>query len=230
MSQSSAERRLEVLGLLLALLSLAVALALTFAFLWYKDPGRWYYVGRTFGESFATRPLAYGFPLLVFCLTGLVGPVWGYFVNNHFGSWTDAEFIVAGFHGIDPEGPAELAGRWTGGEAALRFFSPLPRSPVELVVSYLTGLRPASVAAPQPRFLLNGHELAGSREVEQAGAQRRVTRRFEVSAERLTPRFNTLVIESETWVPSTAAGSTDSRSLGIFLEPIRVEARPLSLR
>ncbi|MGI9590615.1 MAG: hypothetical protein ACR2P8_04545, partial [Myxococcota bacterium] len=73
--------RLQAAGLAIVLLALAGSLAHTYRYLWFSDAANWYYFGRTFAQGFSEQALAYGFPLLVAAGTGLVGPLWGWFVN-----------------------------------------------------------------------------------------------------------------------------------------------------
>ena len=119
-----------------------------------------------------------------------------------------------------------LRWRWTKGRGRLRLFARPGERPLRLSVRTLEGARPAGVAAPAPRFRLNGQALTGATRREPAGELERVTYRFDVPADWMAEGMNLLEIRSRTWVPARADAGADRRSLGIMLE--RVSLEPLA--
>ena len=118
---------------------------------------------------------------------------------------------------------------------------PVKRSggPARLRVEYFVGARPGSVKPAVPRFSLNGQFLIGSKteetvgfsrpagddesEAEFVGSLQRVTEVFDVPAGVVRGVFDTLEIESETWVPAESGVSSDTRELGVMLHRVALE-------
>ena len=148
-------------------------------------------------------------------------------VRIELGVPADEPFIESGFHAREssPAAPV-LHWRWTQGPAALRLFAAAKDSSARLIVRTLSGARPPGVAAPEPRFALNGRALVATATlVEELGALRRTVWTIELRDTPLAEGFNRLEIDSATWVPRDATGAQDARTLGVMLESVRL-ARP----
>jgi hypothetical protein len=75
------DRLLESVGLLTVLTALAVFLTTNYSLIAWSDPATWYAFGRDFTSEFASRGLAYGFPLYLFGSIAAVGPFYAFLAN-----------------------------------------------------------------------------------------------------------------------------------------------------
>ncbi len=143
------------------------------------------------------------------------------------GSTSDGAFIEGGFHARESSDDGlRLRWRWTDGRGSLRLFAWPGERRLRLTVRTLQGARPAGVAAPAPRFRLNGQTLTGTTRREPAGELERVTYRFDLPADWMAEGMNLLEIRSRTWVPTRAGAGADRRSRGIMLEGVALEPLP----
>jgi hypothetical protein len=143
------------------------------------------------------------------------------------GSSADTAFIEGGFHGRESsDDGAALRWRWTNGHGRLRLFAWPPQRPLRLSVRTLQGARPAEIAAPSPRFRINGKALTGATRREPAAELERVTYRFDVPADWMVEGINLLEIRSGSWIPTRAGAGSDRRPLGIMLEGVSLESLP----
>lgn len=72
---------IEVAGVVLVLMGLAVHLVTTYSLKAYSDPAGWYSFGRNFPSGLGSVKLAYGFPLVLAIAIKAVGPFYAFLIN-----------------------------------------------------------------------------------------------------------------------------------------------------